>query len=140
MVLSPLQFAKEWEITRSRVLSSLAGDVKLLFLVEFYPHLEEHRQDHAYQSYFDECRALAFPLLTDEVLSDLSPDEIDAVVGMVTCLAESPGADVVASGLRTRTAGVAARSHFYVGELEAGLRFAAIAANTGMPKFELTEL
>ncbi len=140
MALSPLQFAREWESTKSRLYALHASDSKLLLLCEFWPNLAGQAEKPTYQGYLDEFRSLLLPLIGDGPLNDLSPSELQLVTDIAEALARySPAPSELSERIATihRTA---ARVDFYVGDLASGLRHAAAMSGCATPALDLDEL
>ena len=127
MTTSPLQFAKDFSKLKSDLALQPAADLKLLLLLEFWLVLEQHRDNKAYRSYFDEYIPLLLHLVSEENLHDLTLPELEGVLNTLQSVNDvmSPDDRALAQDKIRLTTICLAKMLFYVGCVDEGVKLCA---------------
>jgi hypothetical protein len=119
---SPLQFARDFEKLKSDLAASPAPDLSLLLLIGFWPQLENKIHDALYKSYIDEYLSILVNRFSDDVLIDLTIDELDKIRGALLSLwnCADHHKDRLTAFLDATSLALA-KIYFYLGEPEKGI-------------------
>jgi hypothetical protein len=141
--MSILEFARSFAKFKSDLSQSSVPDHQLLHFIRFWPRIKSKLGDKSYSTYIDEWLAL-IPLVTNEAIFDLLPDELEALSDILDSLeiyARQESLSTESKHKRRMVQYKLIKILLYLGDFEKALKLSAEFAGCGeIPKYEDSSL